>query len=89
MKKKTRKPLVATWYAVCHSDGRWIAEIPQLTLALDSSMVSYRAGSLDFLSLLTNFLNMLEQEMNYYEEFASFHQALARLEESTGRHLTD
>jgi hypothetical protein len=65
------------------------ALIPQATLALDSSMASYRVGSLDFLSLLTNFLNMLEQEMNYYEEFANFHQALARLEESTGRHLTD
>lgn len=65
------------------------ALIPQATLALDSSMASYQTGNLDFLSLLTNFLNMLEQEMSYYEEFANFHQALARLEESTGRHLTD
>jgi outer membrane protein, heavy metal efflux system len=65
------------------------AIIPQSTLALDSSMASYQVGNLDFESLLTNFRSLLEYEMNYYEEFSNFHQALARLEESTGRRLTD
>ena len=52
-------------------------------------MASYQVGTIDFLSLLANFRSVLEYEEEYYKEFASFHEALARLEETTGRRLTD
>jgi len=64
------------------------AIIPQATLALESSLSSYRVGSIDFLSLLSNQNTVLEYEMKYYEMLADFCKALATLETLTGEVLT-
>jgi outer membrane protein TolC len=61
--------------------------VPQATLTLESSMASYAAGTVDFLTLLSNFMTVLESDLNYNEEFAGYHKALARLEAATGIRL--
>jgi outer membrane protein TolC len=64
------------------------AIVPQATLALDSSISSYRVGTVDFLSLLSNQQTVLEYEMKYYEVFADYCKALASLESLIGEKLT-
>ncbi len=61
--------------------------LPQARLALESSLVSYQVGRLDFLSVLTNFITVLSYELNYEEQHARAAQALARLEPLTGLEL--
>ena len=63
--------------------------VPQGNLALESSLSTYEAGVVDFLSVLTNFTTVLDYEMNYYDEALSYELALSRLEEMTGQRLTD
>ena len=58
--------------------------LQQARLALESSMVSYQTGAVDFLSVLTNFGSVLEYEMTYFDELASYHMAVSRLEEMAG-----
>jgi outer membrane protein TolC len=58
--------------------------LPQVRLALESSMASYQTGGVDYLSVLTNFSSVFENEMRYFDELASFHIAASRLEEMTG-----
>lgn len=61
--------------------------LPQVRLALESSLASYQTGRVEFLSVLTNFTAVLENEMRYFEELAAFHVAASRLEEMTGTPL--
>jgi outer membrane protein TolC len=61
--------------------------LPQVRLALESSLASYRTGAVEFLSVLTNFTALLENELRYYEELAAFHVAASRIEELTGTPL--
>ncbi len=63
------------------------AIIPQATLALESSISSYRVGSIDFLTLLSNLSTLLEYEVKYYEVMADYYKALAALESLTGEVL--
>jgi outer membrane protein TolC len=58
--------------------------VPQASLALESSLASYEAGTVDFLSVLTNYLSILEFEINYYEELQNYYQSLSRIEEMIG-----
>ncbi|MDR0843048.1 MAG: TolC family protein [Acidobacteriota bacterium] len=58
--------------------------IPQASLALESSLLNYGAGKLDFLSVFANFTAILENEINYCKSRAQYLQALARLEELAG-----
>jgi cobalt-zinc-cadmium efflux system outer membrane protein len=62
--------------------------IPQSSLALQSSLVAYETGGVDFLTVLANFTTMLDYELNYHEEMLSYSLALVRLEEITGVPLT-
>ena len=64
------------------------AIIPQATLTLESSISSYRVGSVDFLTLLSNLSTILEYEMKYYDVLADYYKALATLESLTGETLT-
>jgi outer membrane protein TolC len=64
------------------------AIVPQATLALESSISSYRVGTVDFLSLLSNQQTVLEYEMKYYEVLADYYKALVTLESLTGEILT-
>jgi len=61
--------------------------IPQSTLALESSISSYRVGSVDFLSILSNQQTVLEYEMKYYEILVDYYKALATLESIAGEKL--
>jgi len=63
--------------------------VPQGNMALESSLTTYETGSVDFLSVLTNFTTVLDYELNYYDEALNYALALSRLEEMTGRPLTD
>lgn len=62
--------------------------VPQSSLALESSMASYQAGSVDFLSLLANFTTLLDYETDYYRRLADYQTALARIEVLTGSDVT-
>ena len=64
------------------------AVIPQATLALESSLSSYRVGKVDFLSLLSNLATVLEYEVKYQEVLADYHKSLVRLEFLSGEVLT-
>ncbi len=64
------------------------AIVPQATLALESSISSYRVGTVDFLSLLSNWQTVLEYEMKYYEVLADYYKALVTMESLTGEILT-
>jgi outer membrane protein TolC len=59
----------------------------QTRLAFESSAVSYGAGGVDFLTVLSNLGSMLESEMTYVEELTTVHLAVSRLEEMTGLEL--
>ena len=61
--------------------------IPQASLTLESSLSSYEAGRVDFLTVLMNYITIVEYEMNYNEELQNLFLALSRLEEMTGRRL--
>jgi cobalt-zinc-cadmium efflux system outer membrane protein len=63
--------------------------LPQARLTIDSSLVAYESGKLDFLSVLNNYTATLDYEMNYHEEMLNYHLALSRLEEATGVHLIE
>jgi outer membrane protein TolC len=63
------------------------AIIPQATLALESSISSYRVGTVDFLSLLSNLSTLLEYEVKYYEVLADYYKALTVLESLSGEDL--
>lgn len=63
------------------------AIIPQATLALESSISSYRVGSVDFLTLLSNLSTLLEYEVKYYEVLVDYYKALAMLESLSGEVL--
>jgi len=64
------------------------AIVPQATLALESSISSYRVGAVDFLSLLSNQGTVLEYEMKYYEVLTDYCKTLVTLESITGEVLT-
>ena len=61
--------------------------LPQLRLALESSLASYETGASDFQAVLSNFTTILEYELNYHQQLANHEKALARLEELTGLEL--
>jgi outer membrane protein TolC len=61
--------------------------LPQASLAFESSLSSYEAGTVDFLSVLTNYMSVLDYEMNYYDEVQNYYMAMAQLEEMTGTAL--
>jgi outer membrane protein TolC len=61
--------------------------LPQVRLALESSLSSYQTGNVEFLSVLTNFASVLDNEMRYFDELATFHAAASRIEEMTGAPL--
>jgi outer membrane protein TolC len=58
--------------------------IPQASTALESSLNSYTAGKLDFLSVLSNFTIILENELKFYEARAQLLKSISNLAELTG-----
>lgn len=63
--------------------------VPQATLAVESSLISYETGQTDFMMLLSNLMTLLEAEESYHEALMDYHLALVRLEEMTGMALLE
>ena len=62
---------------------------PQSNLALESSMLAYGEGRVEFLAVISDYITSFDYAMSYFDEALSYELALARLEEETGRQLTD
>jgi outer membrane protein TolC len=62
---------------------------PESNLALESSVLAYGQGRVEFLSVITDYITSLDYGLNYFEEALNYELALARLEEITGQALTD
>lgn len=60
------------------------AILPQARSTLESSMIAYQVGQVDFLTLVTSQLSVFNYEIEKLSTLNSFHQALADLEELTG-----
>lgn len=63
--------------------------IPQASLSLESSFVSYQVGQVDFLSLLDSVMTLLEYQLKFHESVAEHRRALAQLEPLVGVELTN
>jgi outer membrane protein TolC len=61
--------------------------IPQAEQALESAVISYRVGKVDFLTLLDGRVNLFNYEKELYESKAEYMMALARLEAAVGTEL--
>ncbi len=62
--------------------------LPQAQSALDTAMLGYQAGKLEFLELLDSQRTLREFQMEYFEALANLEIALADLERSVGTNLT-
>jgi outer membrane protein TolC len=63
--------------------------LPRSKQALESAAADYRAGKLDFLSLITAWRELLDVEVQIARLEADLGRALAMLERSVGTHLVD
>jgi outer membrane protein TolC len=61
--------------------------IPQAEQSLESAVISYRVGKVDFLTLLDGRVNLFNYERELYESKAEYMMALARLEAAVGVEL--
>lgn len=87
---------------VAREVGRWLAEaqggrtlirlyqteiLPQARAAVESSLASYRVGTIDFAALLDAQVEVHRLEGEYFDILASYGTALANLEKTIGRVL--
>jgi outer membrane protein TolC len=63
------------------------AIIPQAAQALESSVASYRVGTVDFLTLLSNQITLCNAELQLSESQAQYQMNLADLEALVGKEL--
>jgi outer membrane protein TolC len=61
--------------------------IPQAEQSLESAVISYRVGKVDFLTLLDGRVNLFNYERELYESKAEYMMQLARLEAAVGSDL--
>jgi cobalt-zinc-cadmium efflux system outer membrane protein len=61
--------------------------IPQAEQSLESAVISYRVGKVDFLTLLDGRVNLFNYEKELYESKAEYMMQLARLEAAVGTEL--
>ncbi len=61
--------------------------IPQAEQALESAVIAYRVGKVDFLALLDNRLTLFNYERDYYDSLADYQIRLAQLEATVGADL--
>ncbi len=62
--------------------------IPQAEHSLQSALIGYRVGKVDFLTLLDNRMTLFNYERELYESQAEYMMKLAQLEAATGSDLT-
>jgi outer membrane protein TolC len=58
--------------------------IPQAEQSLESALIGYRVGKVDFLTLLDGRVNLFNYEKELYESKAEYMMQLARLEAAVG-----
>ncbi|MCU1326925.1 MAG: uncharacterized protein JWN34_2295 [Bryobacterales bacterium] len=58
---------------------------PQAQLTLDAAVIAYEAGSIDFLSLVTNLTTLIGLERQYSDEVFRHEEAIVRLESVVAR----
>jgi outer membrane protein TolC len=58
--------------------------IPQAEQSLESALIGYRVGKVDFLTLLDGRVTLFNYEKELYESKAEYMMALARLEAAVG-----
>ncbi len=63
--------------------------VPQAGQAAEVSRSGYRAGSVDFNTLIESFRKLLDYELLYHRNLAVLHQSVAELEQITGMKLKD
>lgn len=63
--------------------------IPQAEQSLESAVISYRVGKVDFLALLDGQMTLFNYERELYMSQAEYMMAVARLEAAVGMDLTD
>jgi outer membrane protein, heavy metal efflux system len=61
--------------------------IPQSTLSLESAIVGYEVGKVDFLTLLDSLTTLLSYELNYFEQLGNLEKAVAAIEPLVGSNL--
>lgn len=61
--------------------------IPQAEQALESAIIAYRVGKVDFLALLDSRLTLFNYERDYYDSVADYQIRLAQLEATVGADL--
>lgn len=62
--------------------------IPQAEQTLESSLINYRVGKVDFTTVLDSRVNLFNYERELYESKADYMMQLARLEAAVGSDLT-
>jgi len=62
--------------------------IPQAAQSLQSALIGYRVGKVDFLTLLDSRMNLFNLERELYESQAEYMMKLAQLEAAVGTELT-
>ncbi len=58
--------------------------IPQAQQTVDASLSGYRAGKLDFLTLVDNWRRLFDYQVVYHQNLAQLEQSLADLQEAVG-----
>ena len=61
--------------------------IPQAEQALESAVIAYRVGKVDFLALLDSRLTLFNYERDYYDSLADYQVRLAQMEATVGTDL--
>lgn len=61
--------------------------VPQAEQTVDASLSSYRAGKVEFLTLIDNWRKLLVFERTYHEHFAQLEQSFAELQRAVGHDL--
>jgi outer membrane protein TolC len=61
--------------------------IPQARQTVDASLSGYRAGKLEFLTLVDNWRKLFDFEVIYNQNLAALEQSLADLQQAVGRDL--
>jgi outer membrane protein TolC len=62
--------------------------IPQAEQSLESAVIAYRVGKVDFMTLLDGRINLFNYEREYHESMAEYMMKLAQLEALVGSSLT-
>ncbi len=63
--------------------------IPQAEQTLESSLINYRVGKVDFITVLDSRVNLFNYERELYESKAEYMMQLARLEAAVGSDLSN